>query len=243
MSSDPRADALSALARFQVTDVSVGDTLTLISEITLAAVPTAAIAGMTMLGDDGQPITGVYTDHQSPEIDAAQYRDRHGPCLDAWRGGRVVSVPSVQRAAEEYPAFAKACAHHGVRSTLSLPMISGEVSIGAMNLYSFDEGSFDDDDITLGVDLAEAAASVLANVSAYWTAFEMSQQLSEAMASRAIIEQAKGMLMARTPDLSADDAFTLLRQASQRENVKLREIARRIVERRSPAVLAEPDES
>lgn len=232
MSSDPRADALSALARFQVTDVSVGDTLTRISEITLEAVPTAAIAGMTMLGDDGQPITAVYTDHQSPEIDEAQYRDRHGPCLDAWRTARVVSVPSVVAATDEYPAFAAACTRHGVASTLSLPMISGEVSIGAMNLYAFDERAFAETDVALGLDLAEAAASVLANVSAYWTAFEMSQQLSEAMESRAIIEQAKGMLMATTPGLGADDAFTLLRQASQRENVKLREIARRIVERR-----------
>jgi GAF domain-containing protein len=233
MPSDPRADALSALARFQVTDISVGDTLTRISEITLEAVPTAAIAEMTMLGDDGEPITGVYTDHQSPEIDAAQYRDRHGPCLDAWREARVVSVPSVRDASDHYPAFAEACDRHGVASTLSLPMISGEVSIGAMNLYAFAEGSFADADVTLALDLAEAAASVLANVAAYWTAFEMSQQLSEAMESRAIIEQAKGMLMAHTPDLSADDAFALLRQASQRENVKLREVARRIVERRS----------
>jgi transcriptional regulator with GAF, ATPase, and Fis domain len=239
MATDPRADALSTLARFQVTDASVGDTLTRIAELTLTAVPTAAIAGMTMLDDDGRPTTAVYTDHQSPEIDEAQYRDGHGPCLDAWRGGRVVSVPSVRAAAREYPGFAEACDRHGVASTLSLPMISGGTSMGAMNLYAFTEGSFDEDDIVHGVDLAEAAASVLANVSAYWTAFEMSQQLSEAMESRAVIEQAKGMLMARTPGLSADDAFTVLRQASQRENVKLREIAQRIVERRSPATSGE----
>lgn len=55
------------------------------------------------------------------------------------------------------------------------------------------------------------------------------------MASRAVIEQAKGVLMAASPDLSADDAFDLLRRSSQRENAKLRDIAARVVERRSIA--------
>jgi AmiR/NasT family two-component response regulator len=74
---------------------------------------------------------------------------------------------------------------------------------------------------------------VLVNVSAYWTAFELSAQLHEAMSSRAVIEQAKGVLMAQSKDLTADQAFDLLRNASQKRNVKLREIARRIVEGRA----------
>jgi len=71
-------------------------------------------------------------------------------------------------------------------------------------------------------------------VVAYRTAFELGQHLNEAMKSRAVIEQAKGMLMARSPELSPDAAFEILRVASQRENVKLREVAQRIVERRTP---------
>jgi AmiR/NasT family two-component response regulator len=72
---------------------------------------------------------------------------------------------------------------------------------------------------------------VLGNVSAYRTAVELSEHLSEAMRSRAVIEQAKGMLMAGTQGLSPDGAFDMLRTASQRENVKLRDIAQRIVDR------------
>src|SRR3954462_13298895 len=92
---DPRAKALSALARFQVTETTVGETLQRIAEITLEAVPAAAIAGMTMLGDDGKPTTAVYTDHDSPEIDEAQYREGKGPCLDAWRQKRPLRVEQV----------------------------------------------------------------------------------------------------------------------------------------------------
>jgi AmiR/NasT family two-component response regulator len=86
----------------------------------------------------------------------------------------------------------------------------------------------------LGEDLAAAAGSVLDNVWAYWSAFDLSQQLSEAMQSRAVIEQAKGILMARSPAMTADEAFELLRKASQRENIKLRTLAQRIVDRKLP---------
>lgn len=231
---DPRAKALSALVRFQVAEASVGDTLHRIAEITREAIPAAAVVGMTMLDDNEQPTTAVYTDEDSPEIDAAQYREGKGPCLDAWRQKRVVRIDHVEQNAAEYPGFAAACLEHGVVSTLSLPMVNGDVSLGAMNLYARVADGFDDDDETVGFDLAGAAASVLANVSAYWTAFELSTQLGEALTTRAIIEQAKGMLMARSPGLTADAAFDVLRKASQRENVKLREIARRIVERELP---------
>ena len=235
MSVDPRAKALSALARFQVTEATVGGTLSRIAEITLEAMPCAAIVGITMLGEDGQPTTAIYTNPESPEMDAAQYREGKGPCLDAWRHKKVFRLGRVDRSASEYPAFAAACADHGVQSTLSLPMISGAVVVGAMNLYARVPDGFSDHDEAVGMDLAGAAGSVLSNVSAYWTAFDLSQGLNEAMKTRAVIEQAKGMIMALSPGLSADEAFDLLRKASQRENVKLWLIAQRIVERRSPA--------
>jgi GAF domain-containing protein len=228
---DPRSKALSALARFQVTETSVGDTLHRIAEITLEAMPAAEVVGMTMLGADGNPTTAVYTDEDSPEIDEAQYREGRGPCLDAWRDKRVFRVDRVQDEAEHYPAFADACLAHGVLSTLSLPLISGEDSLGAMNLYARVERGFDDEAVDVGGDLAAAAAAVLANVAAYQSALDLSQHLNEAMKSRAVIEQAKGMLMAGKPGLTADGAFDMLRSASQRENVKLRDIAQRIVDR------------
>jgi putative methionine-R-sulfoxide reductase with GAF domain len=232
---DPRAAALSALARFQVTETTVGEALDRIAHITVEAIPAADFVGMSMVGDDGRPATTVFTDADSPAIDEAQYAEGRGPCLDAWRDNTVFRIDRVEEHAGEYPGFAAACLEHGVRSTLSLPMTAGEVAVGAVNLYSRVAVGFGDDDESVGIDLAAAAGVVLANVSAYWTTFEMGQHLNEAMASRAVIEQAKGMLMATTPGLSADGAFDLLRRASQRENVKLREIARRIVEGRMGA--------
>jgi transcriptional regulator with GAF, ATPase, and Fis domain len=229
---DARAAALSALAQFQVTETTVAEALQRIAEITLDAVPGADVVGMSMLGGDGRPTTAVYTDVESPAIDEGQYQDGKGPCLDAWRDNVVLSVPRIEDVAGTYPGFATACEQHGVRSTLSLPMRAGTVAVGALNLYAHVPEGFDEDDAALGRDLAAAGAAVLVNVSAYWTAFDLTAQLQEALESRAVIEQAKGVLIAQSRHLTPEDAFDMLRKVSQRENVKLRDVARRIVESR-----------
>ena len=131
-----------------------------------------------------------------------------------------------------YPEFAEAAQAHGIQSSLSLPLVAGDEGLGALNLYARTANGFPPEDEALDVELAAAAAIVFANASAYREAVQLSDQLGEAMQSRAVIEQAKGILMARSPHLSAENAFDLLRKASQRENVKLRDIAQRLVERR-----------
>jgi len=235
MSSDSAGEALTALSHFLVAETSMGDTLLRVSEITTNAMPNAVMAGIALLGEDGRPTTGVFTDEQAPEIDSAQYESGNGPCLDAWRQGRVVRLDDMASGAQQYPEFAQAAQAHGVESSLSLPLMAGGRGVGALNMYSRKPEGFTEDDEAIGLTLAAAAAIVLANASAYWEASQLSEQLTEAMRSRAVIEQAKGILMARSPELGPDDAFDVLRRASQRENVKLRDIAHRIVERRPGA--------
>jgi GAF domain-containing protein len=234
MVSDPRSAALRALSGFLFSDVGLGDTLLRVAEITTQALPAAGMAGIAMLDEFGKVRTGVYTDPLSPELDSAQYESGRGPCLDAWRQGRIVRIDDMNQAKGDYPEFAAAALDHGVLSTLSLPMVAGDEGIGALNLYAREPGGFGEADEDLGLELAGAAAIVLSNAHAYWTAVELGEGLSEAMKSRAVIEQAKGMLMASSPDLDPEAAFDLLRRASQRENVKLRDIAQRIVDRRVP---------
>lgn len=232
MYSDSRAQALTALSQFLVAERSIADTLLRVSEITTDALPAAAMAGISMLDDNGRPTTGVFTDEAAPKIDSAQYDSGNGPCLDAWRTRAIVRIDDMTTAADDYPEFSKAAREHGIETTLSLPLVAAGQGIGALNLYSRRQSGFTPHDEALGSDLAAAAAIVLANASAYWGASALSEQLQEAMRSRAVIEQAKGMLMAQSPDMTPDAAFDMLRHASQRENMKLRDIARRIVERK-----------
>jgi GAF domain-containing protein len=216
-----------------VTEASVGDTLHRLSDITLAAMPAARMAGIAMHDERGRAATRIFTDPETTEIDAAQYESDRGPCLDAWRRGEVVRVDDMDDGAATYPEFSAAARDHGILSTLSLPLVAGDRSVGALNLYASERHGFGEDDESVGTDIASAAAVVLTNAAAYWEAFELSEQLNEAMASRATIEQAKGILMAGSSKMTPDEAFQVLRAASQRENVKLREIAQRIVDRRS----------
>ena len=227
-----QAQALRALSNFLVAKSSMGDTLLNVSQITVDAMPAAEMAGISLLGANGRPTTGVFTDEQAPDIDSAQYESGRGPCLDSWREGKVIRLDDMEAAADDYPEFARAAQAHGVQSTLSLPLMAGDERLGALNLYARVAGGFTTDDEALGTDLAAAAAIVLANASAFWAASELSDQLGQAMRSRAVIEQAKGVLMARSPQMTADEAFDVLRKASQRENVKVRDIAQRIVDRK-----------
>lgn len=198
------------------------------------AMPTVEFAGITMLDEKGKPGTTVFTDEESPQIDAAQYESGRGPCLSAWRTKQSVRLDDVRVDGLEYPEFSQAAVAHGILSTLSLPLVAGGKGLGALNLYASSAGAFSDEDAELCGTLADAASVVLANAVAYWDVYQLSEHMQTAMQSRAIIEQAKGMLMAQSPKLTADDAFDVLVKASQRENVKLRQVAQRIVDRRVP---------
>ena len=111
---------------------------------------------------------------------------------------------------------------------MSFPLVADKLSVGAMNLYAHTERAFGETDRSNGELFASQAAIVLANAQAYWDAHQLSVGLSEAMAHRAVIEQAKGILMGAQA-IDADAAFGMLVGASQRENLKLRDVAQRIV--------------
>ncbi len=224
---DGFGQGLRALAAFFIDEVTLGSVLTRVAELACESAP-ADMAGITMLVD-GELATGVFTDPEAPEIDRAQYRTGHGPCLDAFRDQDVHVIRSTNDE-ERWPEFARACAEHGILSTLSMPVVARDRSLGALNLYSRETAVFDDGVITATRDFARQAAVVLTNVKVYQDARELNENLSQAMESRATIDQATGILLARG-GMSPEQAFEVLVRASQRENRKLRDIAAEIVQR------------
>jgi GAF domain-containing protein len=223
----PLTSSLAALSRFFVGDGTLQETLTRVADLTVEAVAPADLAGITMLVE-GRHRTAVFTDETAPEVDQAQYDSGEGPCLAAFHEQRVTQIRSTLSDGP-WPEFRRTAAEHGIRSTLSLPLLVDNAVVGAMNLYARRERAFGDDDVETASLFASQAAIVLANAQAYWDARELSSGLAEAMKSRAVIEQAKGMLMAAQA-CDADTAFELLIKASQRENLKLRDIAQRVVD-------------
>jgi GAF domain-containing protein len=226
--ADPSlADSLAALSRFFVGQGTLAETLTRVSDLTVAAVPAAELVGITM-PVEGRQRTAIFTDRTAPEIDQAQYDTGDGPCLEAFQDQRITTIEST-REDGKWLEFRRAAAAYGILSTISFPLVVDQRSVGAMNLYARRERAFTANDADVGMQFAAQAAIVLANAQAYWDAHQLSTGLGEAMASRAVIEQAKGILMAARR-CSADDAFDVLVTASQRENVKLRVVAQRLVD-------------
>lgn len=224
--SQPLGDSIAALSRFFVGDATLKETLQRVSDLASATVPSSDMVGLTMLVD-GRAATAVFTDETAPEIDAAQYETGSGPCLDAFRFRKPMRIDDTEKD-EEWSAFSEAAAARGLRSVLAMPLVATGEGVGALNFYSRTPESFSAEDEDLASVFAAQAGIVLANSRAYWDAHELSQQLNQAMASRATIEQAKGIIMG-AQRCGADEAFQILVRASQRENRKLREIAEQIV--------------
>ena len=183
----------------------------------------------------GRPVTMAATDDIAEVLDQAQYDADDGPCLTAARREQVVRVDDLA-GDDRWPQYRHAGGAHGVTSSLSLPLlIPDDDTFGALNIYGKAAGGFSRDDERIARGFAAHAAVVVANVIAYWEALALSRNLSAAMEHRGVIEQAKGILMG-AHRISADDAFNLLRQRSQSENRKLRDIVVEVVAATQPAV-------
>ncbi len=190
------------------------------------AVPGVDEATITLI-TDGLPTTAATTSDVAAALDRDQYTLGDGPCLRAARTGQMVRV-SIADAADRWPAFAKDSAKAGFGSFLSAPLVISNGHAGAVNCYSARDHGFAELDEKLLDLYTTAVTAALRAYNRYQHAHETAQQLSTALISRAVIDQAKGILMALRR-ISADEAFTLLVEQSQRENVKVRELASRFI--------------
>jgi GAF domain-containing protein len=225
------ADALTTLTRFVVTEAPLPELMQRISETAKSAIEPVAEASVTFTRGDSKGWTAATTGPLATELDEAQYALGHGPCMDAGSGAEIMLVRDFQ-SDDRWPDYAPIAFEAGARSSLSVPLPVQQHVIAALNLYSTEVDAFSDDDVAVAVEIAAAAAVAVTNATLYESAAELAAQLQEAMTSRAVIEQAKGVLVATTR-CTPERAFDILVKASQRENRKLREIARDLVDRHS----------
>lgn len=183
-------------------------------------------ATMTLMSSGG-PETVAATAGHVVEVDLVQYATRGGPCLEAADTGHMVRL-DIEEARQRWPDFAAAAAGAGMRSFLSAPLhVNGEFS-GAINCYGSQQHGFAELDGHLLELYTTAVETALRVYRRYERARELADQLKTALETRAVIDQAKGILMAAR-GVSADEAFRLLTEKSQRANVKLRVVAEQFV--------------
>jgi GAF domain-containing protein len=173
------------------------------------------------------------TDHRMLELDEAQYRAAAGPCVSAIDDPDPFYLDDVSSGDEAWRLFGETAGHLGVRSTLSLHVPTGQNEVAAsLNLYARRRLGLGLDEIDHAGRFAEQLAATLVSVDAYRSTATLARNMAEALRTRAVIEQAKSMLMAEQR-IDADAAFEQLVKESQHTNVKLREVAKGMVEARS----------
>ena len=217
------ADLLALLAGGGDLNAFLGDLV----HVAARQTPSADSCGLTLARDSGG-VTVACTDQLAERADERQYQLDDGPCLQAMREGVVVRVADMTRD-HRWGPYPELAAQVGVRSSLSIPLVVEERSRGALNFYSTEPGSFTERDEEVATRWAAQATGALAVALRIADGNDRAEQLLGGLDSRTTIGQAVGLVMAQER-CRADEAFRLLTLASQRRNVKLREVAAGIVE-------------
>lgn len=197
-----------------------------VADLVARTFPCEASCGVTLMRD-GRHITVASSDQTCKLLDEIQHAGDDGPGVQATRTGRVVVVHDF--AAEprwgDFPSVALA---HGARGSYSHPLIGDGRTLGALNLYVLDTEGLTPDAQDIVACFAELAAILLSAFVRQGRDAELAAQLREALASRSIIDQAIGVIMAQR-GCDAEHALAVLRTASQQRALKLRDIAANIV--------------
>ena len=216
------AEIFAEVARALLSADDVEATLEKITSLAVETIDGCDHAGVSLV--QGRLIsTPAASDDVPIQVDTIQYEVDDGPCLGAIREHETFCIEDLA-GEDRWPEFSRRAAQEtGVASMLSFRLFAEGDTMGALNLYSKRPGAFDDDALAIGSVFATHAAVALAGA-------QYDEHLQKALQGRDVIGQAKGILMAQQ-NVNADEAFDILRRASQRMNVKLRELAERVASR------------
>jgi GAF domain-containing protein len=215
-------EALLHLGRLSLRELSMEGLLQTVADLVTTVLPGNLEASVTLLVKDA-PTTVASTGRLALDLDEVQYGRGHGPCLHASR--KVTEIVDT-RTDSRWPDYAERAAKRGNLSSLSIPLLIDEDEriFGALNLYAPKPGAFDEDSRSVATAFGPYAAVAAGNVYAYQSARNMADNLQAALETRAVIEQAKGVLIERYK-VTPDHAFRLLALASMNTNRKVRHVA------------------
>ena len=222
------AEALLHLGTLSLRELSMESLLQTVADQATTVLPGSLQASVTLLVK-GLPSTVASTGQLAVDLDEAQYEHGHGPCLHAASTGEAAEIADT-RTDSRWPDYTRRAAERGNRSSLSVPLLIDEDErvFGALNLYAPQPDAFDEDSRSAALAFGPYAAVAAGNVYAYQSARNMADNLQAALENRAVIEQAKGILIERYK-LTPDHAFRLLAVASMNGNRKLRHVAEDLV--------------
>jgi transcriptional regulator with GAF, ATPase, and Fis domain len=204
---------------------SPAETWQRIVELTVQQMPSCESAAISLVYPGGRIDTPAATDEAARAVDRIQYETGQGPCLEAIREHATFRCADLAKEGR-WPQFSgRAAEETGIHSMLGFRLFVQEDTLGALNLYSRQIGAFDDSAQAIGALFAAHAALAMSNAQDR----RDREGLEVALEGSRVIGLAIGMLMAQR-QVDRDTAFSILSGASQRANMKLRQLAEQIVD-------------
>jgi len=219
--------SIAALSHLSTGRLTLPDILTEVAHLAVQAIPGADGAGLTLTENDRSD-TIVATAPFVREVDSIQYDLREGPCISAAKERLTMRSGSLG-GEQRWPKFGPRVGRLGVHSVLSLPLLAADESFGAMNVYAHRRDAFDDNAARIGELFASPAAIAVQNAQILQQAKRLAAGLQAAASSRAMIDQALGIIRSRS-GCSSDEAYERLRTMSQNRNTKLVVVAKTLVD-------------
>jgi GAF domain-containing protein len=222
---------LQTLSRFAVILPARYDLHEALSELTESVTAVLGLCGSWVtMADDGQLrlLTAVSQASAELERDHAQLHPFPCPCRDAYSTGEVIRVTDVREESTRWPDFSASATRLSMAGVASIPMRLADQIIGALNLYSPEPREWSDEDLGVAGVLADMATSYVVNASKLRQQEQLSEQLQEALGSRIVIEQAKGIWWEQN-SVTVDQAYQLMRSHARNNNASLRVVAEAIV--------------
>jgi len=215
-------DAFAELGRINFSTTDVATALTKVADVARRSIPQADDVSITLVGPGGAH-TAAFTGQLAITVDEWQYQQGHGPCLAAAAANITVSVPDLA-GDSRWPDWADRALDAGVHCSLSIGLPLRESVSGALNVYAREPHAFDGDVVVLAETFAGYAAVAMANAHLYEGDATLVGRTRAWTDRRAVIEQAKGIIMAERR-CTADEAFAVLTKLAEYSHRELHDVA------------------
>ncbi|SHN47648.1 GAF and ANTAR domain-containing protein [Cryptosporangium aurantiacum] len=220
------ARAFAELGRTPVVDPPLGDTLRKIALLTCQTIAAADAVSITEV-DRNHATTVAHTGSRALMLDQSQYRVGCGPCMDAARGGQIVTINDMA-VETRWPGYTPKALAQGIQSSLSIPLPVQHRTIGSLTLYASRPTAFDEQAVELALAFAGYAAIAIANAFRPTSTPQLIDDMRAVMQSRAIVDQALGVLIGQHGG-TAEEALGDLTRMSQEAHRSLRDTAEELV--------------
>jgi transcriptional regulator with GAF, ATPase, and Fis domain len=221
------AEVFVELADTLVEEFDVVDFLQTLTERCVELVDTDA-AGLMLNDQRGNLQVIAYTDESARLLELFELQKAEGPCLDCFATGEVIANVDLAASRSRWPVFTEAALRSGFTYSHALPLRLRRQVLGALNLFTVERTALTGDHLAVAQGMADIATISLLHERALRDQVLLAEQLQAALHSRILIEQAKGVLSART-GLSVSEAFSRMRTHARRTGGQLTDVAEAVV--------------